>query len=369
MGNFLQVQGDVQDLRDKQEISEVKLQTAKLQLLKGHEQSENKNSNVKTNLAQGISSSVPHQSHQSNPTPVVSVQQFPSPHTNVPPFLSHQNLPSTPTVAQFPAQLRQNHSQMESNYAQPLLNSESTHNQQYYMPPPQQSQPPPAVPYQPEQQIPPAPQLQQLPQLLPRPNIVDPQAQRSMAYGLGEMPYMPMSSQSYSPSIQRTSNVPGLAPPSQQNNLGSFHRIHDQYSMGPSSDHYHPKQPSRYSNLHDAYSYTELPSQSHYGSSEMKRPQLPLYSSVPSSGSNFSRLPPAQILPRALPMASDVESASSSGGTGNRIPVEDVIDNVVAMGFRRDTVRATVRKMTEKGQSVDLNAVLDKLMNNGEFQS
>lgn len=36
------------------------------------------------------------------------------------------------------------------------------------------------------------------------------------------------------------------------------------------------------------------------------------------------------------------------------------------MGFSREQIRATVRKLTENGQSVDLNVVLDKLMNDGE---
>lgn len=37
------------------------------------------------------------------------------------------------------------------------------------------------------------------------------------------------------------------------------------------------------------------------------------------------------------------------------------------MGFSKEQVRATVRKLTENGQSVDLNVVLDKLMNDGEM--
>lgn len=65
-------------------------------------------------------------------------------------------------------------------------------------------------------------------------------------------------------------------------------------------------------------------------------------------------------------MASEVDRRSDSGGTRNTAPVDDVIDNVVAMGFRRDLVRATVKKMTESGRSVDLNVVLDKLMRSGE---
>lgn len=39
------------------------------------------------------------------------------------------------------------------------------------------------------------------------------------------------------------------------------------------------------------------------------------------------------------------------------------------MGFWRVMVRATVKKMTENRQSMDLNVVLDKLMNNGEVQN
>jgi hypothetical protein len=61
----------------------------------------------------------------------------------------------------------------------------------------------------------------------------------------------------------------------------------------------------------------------------------------------------------------DAGSGSGSGGSGNRRPVDDVIDNVAAMGFHRDLVRETVIKLMENGQSVDLNAVLDKLMNSG----
>lgn len=38
------------------------------------------------------------------------------------------------------------------------------------------------------------------------------------------------------------------------------------------------------------------------------------------------------------------------------------------MGFPRDHVRATVRKLTDNGQAVDLNVVLDKLMNDGDVQ-
>lgn len=79
-------------------------------------------------------------------------------------------------------------------------------------------------------------------------------------------------------------------------------------------------------------------------------------------------MPTARLLPRVLPAASAVGTGSGSSGTGNRVPIDDVIDKVTTMGFPRDHVRATVRKLTENGQSVDLNVVLDKLMNEGEGQ-
>lgn len=78
-----------------------------------------------------------------------------------------------------------------------------------------------------------------------------------------------------------------------------------------------------------------------------------------------------QVLPHALPTATSIGSGSGSGsgsgGTGNRVPIDDVVDKVATMGFSREQVRATVRKLTENGQSVDLNVVLDKLMNDGEI--
>ncbi|BBN11542.1 protein MpFLOE [Marchantia polymorpha subsp. ruderalis] len=92
---------------------------------------------------------------------------------------------------------------------------------------------------------------------------------------------------------------------------------------------------------------------------------------VPSapSGGGYPRLPVAQPLPHAMP-------AGGSGGgppgtpplSTNRVPIDEVIDKVTAMGFSKDQVRAVVRRLTENGQSVDLNIVLDKLMNGGDAQ-
>lgn len=127
--------------------------------------------------------------------------------------------------------------------------------------------------------------------------------------------------------------------------------------------------PSPGANFNDSYAYSGSPS--HYTNSSAMKPP-PQHSSSPSApsggggGSGYPRLPTAQLLPQALPTASSVSGgsgSSNSGGRGNRVPIDDVVDKVVLMGFSRDQVRTTVRKLTENGQSVDFNVVLDKLMN------
>lgn len=107
-----------------------------------------------------------------------------------------------------------------------------------------------------------------------------------------------------------------------------------------------------------------------YGATSGLKPQAPSPAVAPlSSGSGYPQLPTARVLPHALPTASGVSGSSgSAGGTGNRVPMDDVVDKVATMGFPRDHVRATVRKLTENGQSVDLNVVLDKLMNESDIQ-
>ncbi|KAH7416557.1 hypothetical protein KP509_14G096500 [Ceratopteris richardii] len=81
--------------------------------------------------------------------------------------------------------------------------------------------------------------------------------------------------------------------------------------------------------------------------------------SAPSGGSTgYPRLPTAQPVQHGLPSASPVSS-----GPPTRPPLDDMIENVANMGFPREQVRGVVRQLTENGQSVDLNVVLDTLMN------
>lgn len=72
---------------------------------------------------------------------------------------------------------------------------------------------------------------------------------------------------------------------------------------------------------------------------------------------------------RSPPPAARSSGGSSGGASGgpqlstSKVPIDKVIKDVSAMGFTEDEVRTIVKKLTEKGQSVDLNVVLDKLMN------
>lgn len=77
--------------------------------------------------------------------------------------------------------------------------------------------------------------------------------------------------------------------------------------------------------------------------------------------SGYSQLPTAQMLPEALPTVSIRDAETSSDRSGSGVPVNDIVDRVVAMGFRRDVVRATVKRITDRGQPVDVNVVLDML--------
>ena len=51
--------------------------------------------------------------------------------------------------------------------------------------------------------------------------------------------------------------------------------------------------------------------------------------------------------------------------SSSRVPIERVVEDVAAMGFARHQVRDTVRRLTESGEAVDLNKVLDEVGSTG----
>ncbi|KAG1366259.1 RNA-binding protein 33 [Cocos nucifera] len=359
-----EVQTGVQVLRDKQEIVEAQLQLAKLQASKGDNQPP-ENSNMGRSDAlqqqvpppqQPIQQSHHHAVLPSQPTMLPAV---PAPNAPPPPP-PQQNPP-----AQFPGRLPQSQIPSvpslprEPYFPSPAQPSEVPHQQ--YQVPVQQTQPP-SQHYQPSTQLPQYSQLPQPPQPVnPSPQLRPPLPQHPEESAA----YMPPP-QIYPASIRQPppfAQPPSGPPPNQY--YGPNPNMYEPPTSRPgsgqlpfSAGYGSPMGPS----FSDSYPYSGSPS--HPSGSAMK--PSPFASSATASGgsSNHPRLPTAQILPQAVP------SGSGSGGSSgkDRLPIDDVVEKVVTMGFSRDQVRATVRKLTENGQSVDLNVVLDKLMNDGEIQ-
>lgn len=369
--NFLQVRGGIKDLRDKQEIAETQLQLAKLRVSKDDAQLEKQNNDVQSSLGTEALSSVSQQSNQQLPVPVACPQQVLSLSSNIknlpaehlpltkpaataPKYLtpSASQLPTiTATAPQLPSQLLTNFvpsvPQQESHYTLPVCSPGTIH--QKYVLPTQQSQPPYIhQPCLPPSHLPPNSHFPQLPHVQSPFSAVNPQVQSHHP----EVSFVP------SQGIHKSSQPHDWPLPPQLLNVGSTDLPSNlRYSERTSAN----TPPGGYTNIVDFYHYG---APTHSGSA--MKPVQPSPSPPASTGeTNFSKLPTARILPRAIPTASSVDSESSSGEGGNRATVDNVVDKVVAMGFRRDLVRATVKKLTENGQSVDLNTVLDKLMNSG----
>ncbi|XP_058091918.1 altered inheritance of mitochondria protein 3-like [Magnolia sinica] len=392
-----EVQMGVQVLHDKQEIADAQLRLAKLQVSKGERQpTENPNTQQAASSQQSVSQ--PQESIQSHLplSPLLPPSQAPV-LPLLAPIAPPPSMQQNPLPAQLQAQLPQN--QMPSilpslgnAYFPQSGQPAEAHHQQYQMPaqplpPPQQYQAPPQIP-QYSQPAPP-PQQHQPPGL-----TFPPQLQPPSSHHPEESPHMPPP-QTYPPNIHQQAHPPNIhqqalltqppsGPPTSQQIYGpptsqqTYGPPTSQHTYRPTTHTYEPSGsrpssgqpafsagygPPSGPTFNDSYPYSSSPT--HYSSLVKPPPHSP---STPAGGSSYPRLPTAQILPHALPTANSVSSSSSSGGTGNKVPIDDVVDKVVTMGFSRDQVRATVRKLTENGQSVDLNMVLDKLMNNGEIQ-
>ncbi|XP_059657931.1 uncharacterized protein LOC132304330 isoform X2 [Cornus florida] len=328
---LVEVEDGILFLKDKQEITETQLRLSKLQGLIHNRQSEERNCVVQTDSVQQMNQPIAFSGAPSlaHPTPSPSA-----------PILTYQNPPpaAAPIAAQVTSQIPQNSipSTLAESYYQPLRQTlESTYHQ-FYQPAPQHPQ---------------VSQPQQLSQPHP-PLAFNPRNHPPLDHHFEETHYMP-------------SQPPGGFP-SQQFFVDSTQQMHGQpfRRPGPNLDF-----PMGYSqtpgpaNFGDMHPY--VGSSSHYGNSTMEKSKVPPPHCNLTDGSNYARLPKAQILPHALPTASSIGSESGSGESGEKVPSDDIIEKVTAMGFRRDHVKATVKKLMENGNSVDLNVVLDKMMSNG----
>ncbi|XP_039069509.1 COPII coat assembly protein sec16-like isoform X2 [Hibiscus syriacus] len=377
-----EVQAEVHIVKENQGSLEALVQLPKPQLSKRDLPSETHSTPHMDSLQQAASA--PFQSHQQLPPAAAFPQSLlstpPPPPPTVPQAVPQRNLPPTvqhpdqfpphqiPSVPQRDAYYPPPGQPQETSRQQfpmppthqvpsvpqrdayyPPAQTQETPSQQFPMPPAQQPQhSPAALPNQPYQPAPP-PHYSQPPQPL--------QVQPTIGHHPEEASYVP--SQTYPQNVHQPPSQPPSGPPSSQQYFGIPSQMHEPPSRRPGpgfSTGYIPQ-----SGASEPYGYGGSSPQ--YRSSPMKMPQLPS-----STGSGYPQFSTARVLPHALPTASGVGGGPTPSGPGNRVPIDDIVDKVTSMGFPRDLARETVRKLTENGQAVDLNAVLDKLMNDGDLQ-
>nr|XP_009613823.1 proline-rich protein 36-like isoform X2 [Nicotiana tomentosiformis] len=359
---FRAVQDGVQVIKNKQDIMDTQLQLARFQVPKLEQEVDTHNT-THVDSAQPRSSA-PVLSHQQFP-PVLALAQppFTLPPPNAPPSPPQQNSLSQ---VQLQNQLAQNpisSGTQNETYFPPIGRAPGNSSQQYQLLAPQQPQtsipPHPHQGYQPSPSPPysqPSPPLQGHP---PYTSVNHSQPQPPLSRHPEERHHIASQNYPLPNTSKPPSNPASGAPASQQ-----FYAAHSNMFEPP-----YGRQVSGFSGPStgpgESYPYSGSPVQ-HGSDSPVKSQPLLSTAMGQSGGSGYPQLPTARILPQALPTASVVGSGSSSPRTGTRVPIDDVVDKVTNMGFSRDQVRATVRRLTENGQSVDLNVVLDKLMNNGE---
>ncbi|KAL3322670.1 hypothetical protein AABB24_039984 [Solanum stoloniferum] len=360
-----EVQDGVQVIKNKQDIMDTQLQLTKLQVPKFEQEIDTHNTTHVDSAHHRASA--PLQSHQQFPPVAFAQPPFPLPPPNAPPPPLQQKIPPQVELQdQFPQNPIPSGTQQETYFPSTGQAPENSSQQHQQSAPHQQRQtsipPPPHQQYHPSpsslySQPPPPSQAHP-----PLPSVNPSQPQPPLIHHPEERHFIalqtyPLANTSQSPSPHPSSGAPVshqfyAAPP----NL-----------LEPSSSRQGPGFASAYGpSTGPGESYPYSGSTVQYGSgSPFKSQQLASPSIGQSGGNGYPQLPTARILPQALPTASAVSSGSSSPRTGNRVPIDDVVDKVTNMGFPRDQVRATVRRLTENGQSVDLNVVLDKLMNGG----
>uniref|UniRef100_A0ACD5TKL4 Uncharacterized protein n=1 Tax=Avena sativa TaxID=4498 RepID=A0ACD5TKL4_AVESA len=378
-----EVQAGVQILRDKQEIVETQIQLTKLQVSKAEDVQQENASAGQIDSQQQPTAPQPtvqlqHQAHPSSQPPALPA--LPAPNAPLPPMLHNQPPP------QFQAHLP--HPQMHSvqpapslpampheSYYPPSAQPTDAAHQQYQAPPTTQPQAPQAAPhhYQPPPQY--APYSQPPPPGSVNPQTAAPplpqQPEEPTPYGPPAQSYPPAQgfppAQSYPPNVRPPSPyMPppgGPAPPFYGPNPGMYEPPAVRPNSGPPPSYNAGyKQQQGGGGFPEQYGYSGSPS--HRGNAGMNSPSPFTPAGAPSGGSgNYGKLPTAQTLPQATPVGS-----TPSGSSGNRVAVDDVVDKVSTMGFSKEQVRATVHRLTENGQNVDLNVVLDKLMNDPDVQ-
>ncbi|XP_078155176.1 uncharacterized protein LOC144551185 isoform X2 [Carex rostrata] len=374
---LLEVQSGVQILRDKQEILETQVHLSKLQPQSPSEHQPKPSSDSTptaptpapdTTLALSLQ---PHQLQVPPPPPQGLSPQPPSlptpnapppPQILYPPQNQNPSLPAllAPNMPQYPPQMNQSETPSMPPYfpSQPQL-VDPVHQKPYHHPPQSEAQAQQGLGSYQQSQSHPQPQAQ-----VPPLSQYAPYSPRPTSRPLTEeanLPYRPPLAQPYPPR--------GPAPPYMQQSPPSGPLPPPSFYGSPpphlsSSGMFNESPPTNrpgYSLPVDPYPFGGG-SPSYRGGPGGMKPISPFVSgSVGSGGDKYENLPTAKVLPQAAPVG-------PGSGSGNQVPLDDVVEKVAMMGFSRDQVRETVRKLTENGQNVDLNVVLDKLMNGSAGQ-
>jgi hypothetical protein len=82
------------------------------------------------------------------------------------------------------------------------------------------------------------------------------------------------------------------------------------------------------------------------------------YPQLPGGQGYGQRAPSYTPQPRQAPPPQREAAPTISN---SRVPMEKVVDDLVGMGFARADIRDCIHRLTENGQSVDLNVVIDRL--------
>ncbi|CAM6067838.1 unnamed protein product [Sphagnum tenellum] len=367
-----EVQRGVQVLRDKQEIVEEQLKLAKLQhdsKMEAHSQTQQQNV-VLTPQQQAHQQLLPQHSQQ------LQVQAMPltlqlephyQPQTLSQPLLSQ---PQQQAHQQLPTQ----HSQQLQLQAKPQTSLPEPQYQPQALPQPLQSQPQQLTHPIPQQQVNQSPQL---PLQLQYQHL----QQQS---GQPEVQHQPHMQASQQPQLHRQhppqSEIQYQQPQTQlQLQQQQFYGQQLYGSLQSDVPSYSPQPPGKYSSekvpayLPEGYGNRPFPQP--LPQTQQHSPNLSSDQTYDLSGNN--RVPNAgsyPLFPTAQPLtgnnisnsASNMGSSSGSPPSStNRVTIDEVINKVASMGFSKDQVHTAIRKLTENGQSVDLNIVLDKLMNGG----
>ncbi|KAL3686986.1 hypothetical protein R1sor_013295 [Riccia sorocarpa] len=390
--HILEVQRGVQLLRDRQELAETQSQLAKLQAV-------TKSKDASHASVPSAPSPLPEKLPQSTQAPLEKALSEGSQQQNS--SIVHassyqqplQQLPSVPTMPSAPEQLQLPQPPQQQQQL-PQLQQPSE-----VLPPSLHQQPPPHPP-PPSQQIthpqqhsqqhphapPPPGQMHMQPfylhqqQSLPQPQAPPPSTQiyghQQEAPAYSQNPQGPPPSQSYSPDgpsyhsgsygppgpVSQPQRQTPQIPPSPH--ITQQHPMYDP-SMGRTSSGQLALPPPHLPQGPSSAIYDPQSPGSGYPSSSYRvaQPLTGQLVSAPSGGgAGYPRLPVAQPLPAGG------DPPGTPFVSTNRGVIDEVVEKVTQMGFSRDQVRSVVRRLTESGQAVDLNIVLDKLMNGGDGQ-